>query len=195
MASTTTTTSDASRTEHELTQDEIFDLLSNRRRRFVIHALKRADGPVEVSELATYVTAWERGIDPETVEYDDRRNVHTTLTRTHLPTLEEKNVIRIDEDDNVVEPTPTLEDLDIYVEVINGDEIPWSTYYVGLSGLSVAILLATYVEVPLFAQVSPLGVGVATVAMFGVSALFHRYYRSSARLGNKDKPPEARQIE
>lgn len=195
MASTTTTTSDGSRTEHELTQDEIFDLLSNRRRRFVIHALKRADGPVEVSELATYVTAWERGIDPETVEYDDRRNVHTTLKRTHLPTLEEKNVIRIDEDDNLVEPTPTLEDLDIYVEVIDGDEIPWSTYYVGLSGLSVAMLLATYVEVPLFARVSPLGVGVATAAMFGVSALFHRYYRSNARLGNKDKPPEARRIE
>lgn len=193
MASTTPTTSDTSRTE--LTQDEIFDLLSNRRRRFVIHALKRADAPVEVSELATYVTAWERGIDPETVEYDDRRNVHTTLTRTHLPTLEEKNVIRIDEDDNVVEPTPTLERLDIYVEVINGDEIPWSTYYVGLSGLSIAILLATYVEVPLFAQVTPLGVGVATAAMFGVSALVHRYYRSSARLGNKNKPPEARQIE
>jgi hypothetical protein len=195
MASTTTTTSDGSRTEHELTQDEIFDLLSNRRRRFVIHALKRADGPVEVSELATYVTAWERGIDPETVEYDDRRNVHTTLKRTHLPTLEEKNVIRINEDDNLVEPTPTLEDLDIYVEVIDGDEIPWSTYYVGLSGLSVAMLLATYVEVPLFARVSPLGVGVATAAMFGVSALFHRYYRSNARLGNTDKPPEARQIE
>ncbi|WP_092919987.1 DUF7344 domain-containing protein [Halorubrum sodomense] len=195
MGSTTTRTNEPSRTGGELSEDEIFEVLSNRRRRFVIHALKRADEPVDVSELSTHVTAWERGIDPVDVQYEDRRNVYSTLQRTHLPKLEEKNVVTVHEEENLVEPTPELEELDIYVEVLRSKEIPWSLYYVGLAGLTASLLLAVAAGTPGFAGFEAIDVGVFTATVFGISSVAHHVVGRRTRLGNTAKPPELRRRE
>lgn len=176
----------------DLSEDEIFEVLSNRRRRYVIHALKRAEGPLDVAELSTHVTAWELDVDPQEVQYEDRRNVHSTLQRTHLPKLAEKNVVRIDEERNVVEPTPALDDLDIYVEVLRGKEIPWNLYYVGLASIVVAVLLAVNAGVPGFAALTPLDVGIFAVTTFGLSAVAHHVIGRRMKLGSEEKPPELR---
>lgn len=192
MGSSAITADESNRNGGALSEDEAFEVLSNKRRRFVIHALKRADEPVDLSELSTRVTAWEHDVEPEAVEYEDRRNVYSTLRRTHLPTLEEKNVVTVDEEANVVEPTSNLESLDIYVEVLRSREIPWSLYYVGLAGVAAALLVAITVELPGFAGLEALDVGVFTATAFGVSAVAHHVVGRRARLGNTEKPPELR---
>lgn len=192
MGSTAVTTNESSRNGGELSEDEIFEVLSNRRRRFVIHALKRAEGPVDVSELSTHVTAWERGVGLDEVRYEDRRNVYSTLQRTHLPKLEEKNVVRVDEETKLVEPTPQLRNLDIYVEVLRSREIPWSLYYVGLAGLAASLLLAVATGTPGFAGLEAIDVGVFTATVFGISSVAHHVIGRRARLGNTEKPPEIR---
>ena len=194
MLSTTTLTRSTAQ-DASLSEETIFEVLSNRRRRFAIHALKRADGPMEVKGLSERVAAWEHGITPDSVEYDQRRNVHSTLTRTHLPMLDEHGVIEYDEETNLVEPTAALADLDIYIEVLRGREIPWSQYYLGLAGLAAAALLAVQTGVPGFAAVEPLRIAIFTVTVFAVSALAHYYYGERARLGNEEKPPELRKRE
>ncbi|EMA65838.1 DUF7344 domain-containing protein [Halorubrum kocurii] len=192
MVSAATTTNESIQDGGELSEEEVFEVLSNRRRRFVIHALKRAEGPVDVSELSAHVTAWERDIDPEEVRYEDRRNVYSTLQRTHLPKLEEKNVVTIDEEANVVEPTTELESLDIYVEVLRSREIPWSLYYVGLAGVAVSLLLAVATGTPGFTGFEALDVGMFTATAFGISSVAHHVIGRRARLGNTEKPPELR---
>lgn len=188
-----TTTHSRSTTPNEpLSEETIFDVLSNQRRRFAIHALKHADGPMEVKEVSEHVAAWEHGISPNAVEYDQRRNVHSTLTRTHLPLLEKNGVIEYDEEANLVEPTAALNDLDIYIEVLRGREIPWSQYYLVLAGFTAVALLAIQIGVPGFAAIEPVAASVFTVTVFAVSALAHHYYGERARLGNKAKPPELR---
>ena len=179
----------------ELSQDEIYEVLSNRRRRFVIHALKRREGSVGVTELSKHVTAWEIGVEPTEVAYEDRRNVYSTLQRTHLPKLDEKGIVTFDQEENVVEPAETLEALEVYVEVLEGREIPWSLYYVGLAGLAVALLLAVAVGTPGFGWIEPLGVGVFTSTAFGVSSVAHYVIGRRARLGNTEKPPDVRRRE
>lgn len=191
MLSTTTSTGSAARGA-SLSEETVFDVLSNRRRRFAVHALKRAEGHVTVSDLSTRIAAWEHGIDPDAVDYDQRRNVHSTLKRTHLPMLAEKGVVEYDDEANVVEPTAALADLDIYIEVLRGREIPWSQYYLGIAGLSIALLLAVATGVPGFALLEPIDVSAFTVTAFGVSAAIHYYYGERARLGNEEKPPELR---
>ena len=191
MLSTTTLTRSTT-PDGSLSEETIFELLSNRRRRYTIHALKHADDAMTVKRIAERVAAWEHGITPDAVEYDQRRNVHSTLTRTHLPLLEESGVIEYDAEANLVEPTAALSDLDIYVEVLRGKEIPWSQYYLGLAALSAAVLLANAVGVPGFAALEPLAVAVFTATAFAVSAAVHYYYGERARLGNKEKPPELR---
>lgn len=195
MISAITTGNESSGDGGELSEDEIFDVLSNRRRRFVIHALKRGDGAIGVSDLSTHVTAWEVGVEPEEVEYEDRRNVYSTLQRTHLPKLEEKNAIIYDEEENVVKPTPQLEKFDIYVEVLGSREIPWSLYYVGLAGIAVALLLAVVVGTPVLGALAPLDVGIFTVTVFGISSVAHHYIGRRTRLGNTEKPPELRKFD
>ena len=192
MGTTTTPTTEPRSEIDDLSEDDVFEMLSNRRRRFVIHALKRAEEPVDVSELSTYVTAWECGVDPDAVKYEDRRNVYSTLQRIHLPKLEEKNVVRVDEDENLVEPTPTLDDLDVYIEVLRGREIPWSLYYLGLAGLTASLLLAVATGTPGFAGLEAIDVGVFTATVFGISSVAHHVIGRQARLGYTEKPPEIR---
>lgn len=193
MLATTPITARETAGTTDLTEDDVFEILSNRRRRFVIHALKRAEKPLDVSELSTFVTAWELDVEPEEVRYEDRRNIHSTLRRTHLPKLEEKNVVTVDGETDVVEPTAALRDLDIYVDVLRGREIPWSQYYVGLAGVIVAVLLAVHVGVPGFAVLTPLGVSVFAVTVFTISAAAHHVIGRHTRLGSKERPPELRQ--
>lgn len=188
-------TTDGPSTGGKLTEDEIFTVISNRRRRYVIHALKRTEEPLDVSELSTHVTAWELDIDPEEVTYEDRRNVYSTLQRTHLPKLEEKDIVDLDEETNLVEPTPELRNLEIYVEVLGGEEIPWSLYYLGLAGVAAALLTAVATNTPGFAVFSALDIGVFIITAFGVSAMVHYVVGRRARLGNTEKPPEVHKIE
>ena len=177
-----------------LSEDDIFEVLSNRRRRYVVHALKRAQEPVEIADLSTHVTAWEVDIDPEDVRYEDRRNVYSTLQRTHLPKMEEKSLVTIDEEENLVRPTDRLADLDIYVEVLQSTEIPWSLYYVGLAGIALSLLLAVATGTPGFAALAPIDVGAFIATAFGVSSIVHYVVGKRARLGTSERPPELRQI-
>ncbi|OYR62412.1 transcriptional regulator [Halorubrum sp. E3] len=181
----------STRNASDLSHEEVFEILANRRRRFVIHALKRANDPPDVSELSRYVTAWEMGVDPEDVPYEERHNVHSTLRRVHLPKLTEANVVTVDEDD-VVRPAPALKDLDIYVEVLRGREIPWSLYYLGLAVLAGALLLAVRVGSPGFAALSFVDVGIFVATAFGISSVAHHAIGRRMRLGNTEKPPEVR---
>lgn len=189
MYSTAVGADGASPNTDGLSETDVFEVLSNRRRRFVIHALKHEAGPMDVSDLSRRVTAWEVGVEPDAVKYEDRRNVYSTLRRTHLPKLEETGVITVDEEGRV-RPTTALESLDIYVEVRGAREVPWSLYYLGLAGVAAALLLAVAVGVPGLAGLSPLAVGAFTVAAFGVSAVVHHVIGRRTRLGTTRKPPE-----
>ena len=177
---------------YQISQADAFEVLSNRRRRYAIHALKHADEPLDLSELSTRVTAWELDVDREAVDYEDRRNIHTTLRQIHLPKLEEKRMITIDDETDIVRETPLLDDLEVYTEVLQNKEIPWSLYYVGLAGVSVAIMLAVVLGAPGFTALSPLNVAVFTATAFGISSLVHHVLGRRMRLGSTEKPPELR---
>ena len=179
-----------------LSDDEVFDVLSNRRRRYAIHALKHTEEadaePLDLAELSALITAWEEGVDPESVAYEDRRHVYCALQRVHLPAMEENGVLTVSEE-NVIEPGEALDDLEVYVEVLRDREIPWNLYYVGLGALSAALLAAVVVGVPGMAAIPPLSIGAFVVVAFGVSAVAHYVVGRHARLGSSERPPELRE--
>lgn len=181
--------------DSELSRECIFNILSNRRRRFTIHALKRMDEPVDLVELSEYVAAWEMNINPDNIEYEDYRSVYMTLRRTHLPKMDEKGIIHFDESAQNLRTTDRLDSVDIYTEVIHNEEIPWSLYYVGVAGISVALLAAVVVGVPGFESLEPLHVGAFTVIVFSLSAIIHHLIDRQNSLGDSERPPELHQIE
>lgn len=182
----TTTTTDS------LSEETIYDILSNRRRRYIVHILKRSETPVDVTEASKQITAWEMGIDIDEVSYEDRHPVYTALRDSHIPALAKHDLISYDESTNTVTAQPALTQLDVYVETLRGNEISWSLYYLGIASISVLLLAAVVVDVPAIATIGPLGVSLFTAATFGVSGIVHYYYNTRSQLGNLETPPEVR---
>jgi hypothetical protein len=176
--------------ESRVSEDEIFTMLSNRRRRYVVHALSRDEADHDLGSLAEQVAAWEYDVDVGELSYNERKRTYTALQQTHLPKMDDAGLVEFDKRRGEVCPGESLAEVDIYLEVVRGDDLPWSKYYLGLCGIATTILLGLWAESPLVTAVAPTNWVAFVVAMFAVSAAAHHYYRDQRRLGTGDRPPE-----
>jgi hypothetical protein len=174
-----------------LSREEVFEILSNRRRRFAIHYLQRNGNRARLGELAETIAAWENGIEPAAVGASERKSVYTSLQQFHLPKLDDQGVVDFDDREGVIERTAAAEDIDIYLEVVDGRDVPWSHYYIALAVLNLAVLGTGLAGIYPLTMVSGYGWGIFVVTTFLVSALLHTYVtRSEMRLGDTETPPE-----
>ena len=173
-----------------LTEDELFTLLSNRRRRYILHTLMREADTVDIGDLSQEIAAWEDGLEYEKVSSRDRKRVYTAIQQTHLPKMDDAGVVEFNRDRGTVKPTPALEDVEIYMDVVRGREIPWGAYYFGLTGLTGALYLVATSGLTPLSQLSPSSWFVFVIVSFGVSAIAHQYYERQNRLGITEEPPD-----
>ena len=173
-----------------VSEDEVFEVLANRRRRHTLHAIAGEENRThELGELSERVAAWENEIDVAEVSYDERKRVYTALQQSHLPRLDEAGLVEFDKDRGVVEPTPALADVDLYLDVVRGKEIPWNEYYLGLSAFSLVVLAALWTDLLPTDGVPLLAYPTVLVAMFAVSAGYHAYVNRKYRFRNLERPP------
>jgi len=85
--------------------NNVFEAISNSRRRRVILSLARSKSPVSVNELAVEIAAIENSVDPSQVTGEQRTRVYIGLTQGHLETLEDLGVARYDTRSKQVSPT------------------------------------------------------------------------------------------
>ena len=78
-------------------EDEIFDVLSNSRRRFVLASLEGVEIPVSVEELTREVVAWEAQRSVPGRSDADRNAIEISLMHNHLPKMAEAGLIRYDD--------------------------------------------------------------------------------------------------
>jgi DNA-binding transcriptional ArsR family regulator len=175
----------------DLTHGELFDLLANRRRRFALHYLKRETSPVEMGELSTHVAAWEHGVAPEQVSYDDRKAVHTSLYQHHAPRLDDMGLVEYDAERGEVRLTERGADLDVYLDAVKGRTVSWATYFVGLTGLVVALTIGVWLGVGPMGALDAIDLGTVVTAALAVSATAFAYDAHASRLGSDGPPPEA----
>jgi len=179
--------------ERHPSREAIFEVLSNRRRRYVLHYLKQLeDGEAApLSAIASHVAAWEQGQEVPDITYEDRKSVQTSLYQTHLPKLAEKNLIEYDPESKLVTRRETSDTIEVYLEKVAEEELPWSTVFVGLSGTICLLAIATRLDVYLIGSFEPAALFLIASSLFlGASAWFTLEYRSKFRLGNDDPPPE-----
>jgi DNA-binding transcriptional ArsR family regulator len=172
------------------TRDQLFHVLRNQRRRFAIQHLKRASEPVDVGDLATQIAAWENGTRVEAVTSKQRRRVYNALQQTHVPELEDTGIVEVDRRE--VELTDRAGELDIYLEVVPGEDIPWSEYYLALGGIGVAVVAVVWLNVGPFGLVPDIAAGAFLVTTLLLSAAANYYYQHENLLGGAEKPPELR---
>ncbi|WP_380679434.1 DUF7344 domain-containing protein [Salinigranum sp. GCM10025319] len=188
----TTTTAEQLTGEEKITDGDVFEVLSNERRRYALHYLmQHPDDPVEMGDLSTQVAAWEVGVDPAEVTYDQRKSVHTSLYQYHAPKLDETGIVEYDSRGGVVELTAEGSDLDLYLEAVRGREIPWASYFLLLSVFATGLVSAAWLDAPLISGLPDAACAGFIVAMFLVSSLVFAYdNRTAMRLGSTGAPPE-----
>lgn len=175
----------------EVSENELFEVLANQRRRFAVHLLKREeDDSVAIGDMADQIAAWENGIDKAEITGTERKRVYTALQQSHLPKMDEAGVVEFNKDRGTVEPTSALTNVDLYMDVVEGKEIPWSSYYLGLSGVAVALTGAVWLDSWPFLLLPDMAWMVAIVVAFAFSALAHKYYTAEMKVGEHDEPPE-----
>jgi len=177
-------------TDPEITDDDLFDVLSNRRRRYAVHLLEREDGPLRLGPLAEQIAAWEHGIDVGAVSCAQRKRVYTALQQIHLPRMDEAGIVAYDDRAGIVEPTEAMDAMDVYVDLVEGRDVPWSGYYLGISTVGVAVLAGAWAGVGPLSALPGVAVAIFVLVTVAVFAAGHHYYTTRQRLGGTEKPPE-----
>lgn len=191
MASTLSDTeSTGSPSEPGIDRDETFHILRNRRRRYALHTLKHRDESTDIGDIAEQVAAWEYGVDVEGLSAQQRKRVYNSLQQTHLPELDDAGLI--DYERGTAELTDRADELDVYLEVVPDEDIPWSKYYLALSAVCAALVAGTWIGAPGLAALSGTGVATLVSVAFGVSAVAHVVAQRDARLDHRTEPPEVR---
>lgn len=178
------------RGDGSLSKGEIFDVLQNQRRRYVLEYLKRYDEPVELSELAMQVAAWEYQTPVEDVTNEQKKRVYTTLQQTHLDRMEEAGIVDYDADENVITRTPYTDELTVYLEIVPGSEFPWREFYLSLGSISCAIVAALWTGLYPLTLLSGLEWATVIAATFTAAAAYHVYSGADMQLGDDEYVPD-----
>ncbi|MGQ4554359.1 DUF7344 domain-containing protein [Halobellus sp. GM3] len=168
-------------------KNELYDLLSNHRRRYVIHFCKRADGPVTLSDLAEQVAAWEQDKEIAELTSAERKRVYTSLQQTHLDRLADAGIIDYDGDEIVL--TEDAEELDIYLDIVPAKSIPWGVYYLGLSLLAGVVLAGIWLDLVPTETIPVVGWATIVFAAFLFSSIAQVVQNRRYRLDRFDRPP------
>ena len=172
----------------QLSQDEVFEVLKSPRRRYALYYLRQQGGESELSDLTEQVAAWENETTPAALTTEQRKRVYISLYQTHLPKLDEANVVEYDRDEGVVRLSDRASDLDLYLGDVSREEFPWDRYYLALVGASSILVAAVWLGVPPFGLIPGLVLATLILAVFGVSAVVHYFsYRNGGKVGT---PPE-----
>lgn len=104
------------RTDSEsISEDDIFEVLYNRRRRQVITYLQECGGTATASELAEHIAAEENGVNVAQLSSSERKRVYVSLYQNHLPVMDDANVIEYDPNRKRVELLETVTHIEPYL--------------------------------------------------------------------------------
>jgi hypothetical protein len=175
----------------DLSKSDIFDLLRNQRRRFVLHYLKNhPDEEVTIGTLADQVAAWEYGTSCEEVTSTQRKRVYTTLQQSHLPKMDDAGIVDFDSDRGTVTPKEVVADITIYMEIVPVREFAWHEYYLGLGAVCTALMAAVWAGIWPFAFAPPIIWGTVISAVLALSAVVHVYSQRRMGIGTGEAPQE-----
>lgn len=102
--------------------DVVFDLLTSRRRRYLLYCLFTCASPITLPTVADRVTEWETGrVGADAPE--KRLRIYMGLYHDHLPKMVDYDVVSYSQEDDVVALDANAEQFEPYVERAYEDEI------------------------------------------------------------------------
>ena len=173
--------------------DELYEVFANRRRRYVLHYLQQVDGRTDFGEMAEQIAAWEHEKARQEVTSNERKYVYSALQQRHLPKMHDIGLVEFNKRNSSVEPTPVLDEINIYAEVVEKGNVPWGVYFPGLSAVHSVLLALVGFDVAPLTALSDFKWALFLVASFVVSSLVFLYDTRRMKLGGSGAPPEVKQ--
>lgn len=97
-------------------RDELFQLLSNQRRREVLRYFSSHSENVELRVLADWVAAREYDTTIDQLTAQQRQRVYISLYQTHIPTLVDHDCVEYNQSSGSVRRTDRMDNLDQYLK-------------------------------------------------------------------------------
>ncbi len=101
-------------------------ILGNKRRMLLIEYLQRSDGQAELRDVVEYIAEREGNTDRR-----HRKSVYVSLMQTHIPKLEREGIVAFER--GVITLLKVPDNVTLYMEVVQRNDISWSAFYAGLS--------------------------------------------------------------
>ena len=117
--------------------NDLFDVLGNQRRRYIICYVAVEAEPVPWRELAEQIAAWEDDTTREQVPGSKYQSVYNSLYQSHLPRLASAGLVEYDQSENLVYATDRLAEVE---SVVSSTDQPGRAW--GLRARLSAIFLA-----------------------------------------------------
>jgi len=180
-----------SETESELELDQVFEILKNQRRRYVLQYLNEVDDTVSMSDLAEEIAAWENDKDVSQLSSSERKRVYVGLYQCHLPKMDSMGVVSFNKPRGLIEAGPNAEVFDEYVDNETSEDDPaWHRLH-GMAAAGGFVVLA----LGILAQAVVTGPVVATAALLAVvlnlgTSVAHYQWVRETDVDDTDEPGE-----
>jgi len=161
-------------------EPEVFQLLSNSRRRETLTVLWQGKDELTLRDLSERIAATEAGTSPAPRPVRD--SVYNALHQTHLPTLDRAGYVEYDHDRKVVRPSRDSRKLGRYMDTISPVGLSWGEYYRSIGIVGLCGVVASLATVPGFAAIDPLVFASGSLAVFALSTCYQLVSGPRSRL-------------
>lgn len=167
-----------------LSKDTIYHILQVQRRRLALEYLQGTNEPVKMADLAEYVAACEHNTTVELLSSNERQRTYISLYQSHLPLLDEENIISYNQSRGIVERSEAAKQIDPYLQVNKKEDEPtdredndhrWAYYYFGIVLISLILLLINNIGNYISSQMLLSSI----VFSFGTLTIIYKYYTKS----------------
>lgn len=158
-----------------LDKDDVFDILSNARRRQLLFLLYGQGKSVKLSDLAQDIADAEGEGDAGADRY---KRVYISLYQTHVPKLKEHGIVEYDADTKTVEMTERVRDI-VAIFQTPADRRPWWRYYGVVALISGAVVLGSWAFLSEGGTIN-VAISFVPVTLLVLVVLFHYYTKSRA---------------
>lgn len=157
----------------EFCHNEVFDVLGNRRRRYILCYLFKQTNPIECSDIAEQIAAWENNLKRDQVPMSQYQSVYNSLYQTHLPKLESTGLIEYDRAENLVYHTNKTKEVEHFINSTTSGLNERRTWYLRTLVGSV-LLIVSIAVMSVLIPLDELYVSLVAVAFLSVSAILIR---------------------
>ncbi|MFT4885563.1 MAG: hypothetical protein ACI8U4_003089, partial [Natronomonas sp.] len=171
--------------------DQVFGILKNQRRRYVLKYLYESDGAVSLSDVAERIAAWENDKEVRQITSSERKRVYVGLYQCHLPKMDAVDVISFNKPRGIIELGGNATGLYRYLDTDDEtEEPPWHHYSVAISLASALVLGAALLVRPMTTlPVVDLAVATSILAFSAYSLVNINWLRTNS--DGDDTPDEA----